>query len=164
MIRLIDADKLKDKLIELFAVEERLGYMDFAELRDVIDEQPTIDAIPREAVLDEINQAYNLIDAEYRIKAIECESSGTQSDVTDMNVGNKWISCSERLPNEGMRRPVLITESHYVPTRGYYYTNKYHSHEMCFCAEPYCGDKSFYYDVDKVEAWMPLPEPYPEEE
>ncbi len=71
MIRLIDADKLKDRLIEFFTAEERFRYMDFSELRDLVDEQPTIDAIPRETVLNEINQAYNLLDAEDRIRAIE---------------------------------------------------------------------------------------------
>ena len=63
--------------------------------------------------------------------------------------GQKWIPCSERLPEDGKR--VLITG---------YYNGKLitdvaiHEYGCWDC----CDDSS--YDDKDVTAWMPLPDPY----
>lgn len=72
--------------------------------------------------------------------------------VTDTNVGCKWIPCSERLP-EDSRNVILTTRSSVVGV-GSVITRDGHWVQWYFG-----GGIS----VDVI-AWMPLPEPYREEE
>ena len=73
------------------------------------------------------------------------------------NADERWIPCSERLPkqeNEEQRRGVYLTTNAY----GYVGVSKYE----------FCGDFGFVGWGDnrpsdiRIVAWMPLPEPYKE--
>ena len=71
--------------------------------------------------------------------------------VTDTNVGCKWITCSERMPEENTE--VLIAR-------------KKNKHEINIGYRIKVGgwyDQCYNRFVDDVLAWMPLPEPYRED-
>lgn len=48
-----------------------------------------VDCISRQAVFDQLNQAYNLIDAEHKIKELKPVTLQVESDVPEINVGNR---------------------------------------------------------------------------
>ena len=72
-----------------------------------------------------------------------------EQDATDTNVGHKWISVEERLPEECV--PVLIYEPEYA--RGYKSMATAFRLNRCWHG---CVDGA-------VTHWMPLPEPPKEE-
>ena len=72
-------------------------------------------------------------------------------DVTDTNVGSKWIPCSERLPEE--HQTVITTHEdgtvvfhRYIKEHGFIYNWE--------------TDMELRKKRGKVVAWMPLPEPW----
>lgn len=81
--------------------------------------------------------------------ALECIS-----DAPTIEPEQRWIPCSERLPSEG--EYVLVTEKWHGYVRMWrlqYIDN-----------EPTWEVNGYNIDIDEAVAWMPLPEPYREED
>lgn len=86
------------------------------------------------------------------IKAVEEQLTvEPAADVPDINVGNKWIPCSERLPEE--HQTVITTHEdgtvvfhRYIKEHGFIYNWE--------------TDMELRKKRGKVVAWMPLPEPW----
>lgn len=140
--------------------------------------------IDADALIDELNSrieaaikwGVNAIadrDAEIKLRAEQavatfCEASLTVKKMPTISpkVG-KWIPVSERLPEEDEEVLVWLKEKdirgkniriaqlgvHDVEDNNFEYIGKK--------AVWYCG--IYYCDIEKVTAWMPLPEPYEEE-
>lgn len=71
----------------------------------------------------------------------------------DINVGSKWIPCSERLPNEDER--VLIA----TKTTDRIYFGTYTKRYGFSMREGFICDDGFMW-LSTAIAWMPLPQPY----
>ena len=79
----------------------------------------------------------------------------------------RWIPCSERLPEKGEYGKVLVT---YIPSGGTLWTTVIIAHysDLMGIAKPSfhignVGKNDFINITEQVTAWMPLPEPYREE-
>lgn len=66
-----------------------------------------------------------------------------------------WIPCSERLPEEGIG-VLCTTDNEYVTVLK---RTKIKSRYFAFFWED-LDEEHFYYSLDEIVAWMPLPEPY----
>lgn len=64
--------------------------------------------------------------------------------------GPEWIPCKERLPEEG--DTVLVTVSWFEGNVEICIAKRY--------GDEYCFSDYGMQDAEKVQAWMPLPEPY----
>ena len=80
----------------------------------------------------------------------------------------RWIPCSERLPEKGEYGKVLVT---YIPSGGTLWTTVIIAHysDLMGIAKPSfhignVGKNDFINITEQVTAWMPLPEPYKEEQ
>lgn len=87
---------------------------------------------------------------------------------------NEWIPVKERLPEtdyELWSDPVLVTRKAYYPNGEKWYKVE----KAVYCEELLSSDKKYRdtpgwrigknnYSTDCIVAWMPLPEPYTEEE
>ena len=76
----------------------------------------------------------------------------------------RWIPCSERLPEKGEYGKVLVT---YIPSGGTLWTTVIIAHysDLMGIAKPSfhignVGKNDFINITEQVTAWMPLPEPY----
>lgn len=85
---------------------------------------------------------------------------------TDTNVGNKWISVEDRLPEEDLHCLVFQTYSNkrdgYVSLATYFPRFKGLEDDPMNSKQEWCKYSSEYgyYDVsESVTHWMPLPEP-----
>ena len=93
---------------------------------------------------------------EFGIKLMEyIKNMENAEHVTNINVWNKWIPCSERLPDIDMSYPnakdyLVYYEHGYYDVASYSNINRFwheHTTEPYWNCEQYC----------KVIAWMPLP-------
>lgn len=96
--------------------------------------------------------------AKIMIKAfIDKVNAQPEEDVTDINVGNKWIPVSERLPGANgvysITRKINDGENiYYIPDSAYWDgTSTWHDDTKVNHSRPY---------LKNVIAWQPLPEPY----
>lgn len=141
------------------------------------------DLISRQAVLDICHKKYwNGADDYYPISAREIEKEvrklpSAEPDVPDTNVGT-WIPCSERLPND--IKPVIVTWKNTDPKSYYQYiVGKHYTGVACYksgrwywyssttediLAEYGRCDFEEFDEAIEVIAWMPLSEPYTEEQ
>ena len=116
--------------------------------------------IDEKKLIEDVKEYYSGLKPQYISKLVEAvvkdiiDIINEQSDLSlETETSDKWIPCSERLPEEGVT--VLCTEKGtqkvYV---GWYLTikNQYHG---------WLDSDGFSMDVI---AWMPLPEPYKGEE
>ena len=75
-------------------------------------------------------------------------------NITSAQPEQRWIPCSERLPEEGCA--VLVCEKNYRNIYTAYYDSAYG-----WITFDLCKDECFWTHLDII-AWMPLPEPYTE--
>lgn len=112
--------------------------------------------IDADALKEKIVDNSYLITYDYEFKSVESGMSltGIQQAIDEMPTvePNRWIPCSERLPDYG--KPVLI--SALMPLCVMVYIG-YLSDDVWFC------DRLFFRS-DEVVAWMPLPNPYERDE
>ena len=111
-------------------------------MADLIDRQVIIDAV-RKCSVKEITPAFILVDkAEVMTELMMLPSA--QPD-------QKWIPCSERLPDKEGLYIVTNLNDKFSPVSSRYFNKR--------------GDSSFWsgHPLSEVTAWMPLPEPYREE-
>lgn len=130
------------------------------------------DCISREAAIDQLRQSYNLLDAEQRLEDLP-SAQPTDADIQKMQdieqamldkayeCGKQdavqWIPCKERLPessSDDLEYPTVIIccDDGTVTLACYYESTKEWG-----CGENF-DSKCF------PSAWMPLPEPYREDD
>lgn len=99
----------------------------------------------------------------------EYKQLGDLEEVREAVEKQKWISCSERLPEDGDERFYMcIVENHeedlpmflqYVEDYGFgYWHDIYDEHTLGFVDSEFRANEELGYE--KVIAWKPLPEPY----
>ena len=71
----------------------------------------------------------------------------------DINVGSKWIPCSERLPKGRETYKVLVTDKDGIMAVCYF-LEVTEAFKVCWDGEEFCGGI----------AWQPLPKPYKEKD
>lgn len=103
---------------------------------DTIRRQSAIDAVEKESQVD---GAYGYMDTKSIVDLL-----------MDLPSAQRWISVSERLPEEGEQ--VLVCDY-----GGFIYTAEY---EVSYDGEPRWYESVEYRPMDDVVAWMPLPECY----
>lgn len=79
-------------------------------------------------------------------------------DVTDTNVGNKWIPCSKELPSESGYYFACI---HNSDVDDFDFRKTWFAHKDDYDIEE--SEWRELYDYEKVTAWQPLPKPYEED-
>lgn len=100
---------------------------------------------------------------------VEYQKIGTLEEVRDAVEKQKWIPCSERLPEDGDERFYMcIVENHeedlpmflqYVEDCGFgSWHDIYDEHTLGFVDSEFRTNEELGYE--EVVAWMPLPEPY----
>ena len=111
--------------------------------------------------IEELMAAGEVYDIEYDPKSAE-------QDVPDISVG-KWVSCSERLPDE--ETDVIVTRTflgckdgsrgwnNHIPPKTYVEVAQYFNGEWTALSDEYKVARNRH--TDPI-AWMPLPEPYRE--
>ena len=65
-------------------------------------------------------------------------------------ITEKWIPCSERLPEEN--QICIVTDE-----------TRQNTYEYKFCKQTYDEEQGWTYLKHRIIAWMPLPEPYKED-
>lgn len=119
----------------------------------VIEQEPCEDAISRQAVFEQINcwigsGEYKYTNATYYLtKRMQGLPSVTPQP-------QKWIPCSERLPED--RELVLCSSK-----MGGVFEGRYFDDETDYQWYAFRNDEFVRNDV--IDAWMPLPKPYKEE-
>ena len=86
-----------------------------------------------------------------------------EQDVTDKNVGNKWISVSERLPKSIINKVLVHCKNGYI---GFGHYEEFQGVKDWYNLES--GEPFREWDLEDCETyevthWMPLPEPPKEE-
>ena len=107
----------------------------------------------------------DLIDRQAAIETVDFECgewrglAGTiVNGLKNLPAANRWIPCKERLPQED--ELVLVTD--YAGCQHVWnITRTVFGYLGGLCWENECG---YYVELDDAVAWMPLPEPYKEEE
>lgn len=123
---------------------------------DPISRRAAVDALAKEMPRLTTPDGSGLFDREIQIADeafVDCMTIINELPVIDIP---RWIPCSERLPKYG--KTVLITNA-----KGNVSYGRFHGVE--FWKEG--GDKFWQWKKNTIEhvlAWMPLPEPYKEEE
>lgn len=119
----------EQKLIEAIIRRKRVHNLDLTTLQR-LSTTMDIHSIPNR--MDELDVVLQMIDELPKV------------DVTDTNVGNKWIPCSEELPKEDGMYNVTLDDG------------------FVASAPIYSGMWALWADTGEVIAWQPLPEPYKE--
>ena len=174
------------KMTNAEAIETlRANYPDacFEQLREAVDaaiealkaQDAVGDTISRQAAIDQLHQSYNLLDAERRLEDLPSAQPDPHYDewcmdckeydkdrhccprwnrvirqtLKDTQPAPQWIPCSERQPEDGVR--VLIMHGDCIEF------GRYEDGEWMWLCE---SGTNYWEEAGKVDAWMPLPEPY----
>ncbi len=121
-------------------------------MNDTIYRQAAIDAILHNQEVYSNNFGNDPID-KYTIAIIDNDAQ-TIAQLPSAQPEQRWIPCSERLPEEGC--DVLVCEKNYRNIYTAYYDSAYG-----WITFDLCKDECFWTHLDII-AWMPLPEPYTE--
>jgi hypothetical protein len=81
-----------------------------------------------------------------------------EHDAQLMNVANRWIPISERLPKKSMKCLVTVGRFNFTEIATYSDLMGIIDHKIFYQGE--VGHDSFEDITQYVKAWMPLPEPY----
>lgn len=158
-MRLIDADVMHRE-IDKYDPE---GRMSLKNIKRYIDAQPT--AYDTDKVIEQFKECSfrdpygygdDLIDIGYAIEIVKdgCEPRKNLQELKLIGRQSEWIPVSERLPEAG--KEVLVTVKDDSADSPIYYTSAgWYSQEIWVVENTVCY---------QVIAWMPLPEPYKEQD
>lgn len=82
------------------------------------------------------------------------EATAALAEIINAPSASRWIPCSERLPEEGVKCLVCMSDKNILIAK---WDGKYDKQGVWCIAIPSFGTKLF--RIKNVPAWMPLPEP-----